>query len=72
VDGDPEALSAEFLAKCQLPCVLAGSIGSDERLDIVRKMNPWGFTMGSALFNKNFVKDGTFRQNLEHVVNYIK
>lgn len=72
VDGDPEALSAEFLAKCQLPCVLAGSIGSDERLDIVRKMNPWGFTMGSALFNKNFVKDGSFRQNLEHVVNYIK
>jgi hypothetical protein len=35
-------------------------------------MNPWGFTMGSALFNKNFVKNGTFRENLQHVVNYIK
>ena len=72
VDGDAEELSSEFLSKCQLPCVLAGSIGSDERLDIVRKMNPWGFTMGSALVNKNFVKDGSFRENLEHVVNYIK
>lgn len=72
VDGDPEKLSAEYLAKCQLPCVLAGSIGSEERLDIVRRMNPWGFTMGSALFSKNFVKNGTFRENLEHVVNYIK
>lgn len=72
VDGDPEVLSSEFLSQCQLPCVLAGSIGSDERLDIVRKMNPWGFTMGSALFNKNFVKNGTFRENLEHVIYYIK
>lgn len=72
VDADPEVLSSEFLSKCQLPCVLAGSIGSDERLDIVRGMNPWGFTMGSALFNKNFVKNGTFRENLEHVVSYIR
>jgi hypothetical protein len=72
VDGDPEAPSSEFLFKCRLPCVLAGSIGSEERLDTVRRMNPWGFTMGSALIGKNFVKDGTFRENLEHVVNYIK
>ena len=72
VDGDPEALSAEFLAKGQLPCVLAGSIGSEERLDTVRRMNPWGFTMGSALIGKSFVRDGSFRENLEYVVNYIK
>jgi hypothetical protein len=71
VDGDPEALSAEYISKGQLPCVLAGSIDSEKRMDIVLKMNPWGFTMGSALFNKKFVKDGTFRENLEHVVKYL-
>ena len=47
---------------------LAGSIGSDERVAIVKEMNPWTFTMGSALFSKNFVKDGTFRENLEYVI----
>jgi hypothetical protein len=70
-DGDPEKLSGEFIAKGSLPCVLAGSIDSEKRIDIVLKMNPWGFTMGSALFSKKFVKDGTFRQNLEHVVKYL-
>jgi hypothetical protein len=71
VDGDPEALSAEFISRGQLPCVLAGSIDSEQRIDRVLKMNPWGFTMGSALFNKKFVADGTFRENLEHVVAYL-
>jgi hypothetical protein len=71
VDGDAEALSAEFISKGQLPCVLAGSIDSEQRMDIVLKMNPWGFTMGSALFNKKFVKDGSFRENLENVVKYL-
>jgi hypothetical protein len=71
VDGDPEKLSAEFLAKCKLPCVLAGSIDSEKRIDTALGMNAWAFTMGSALFNKKFVKDGSFRQNLEHVVKYL-
>jgi hypothetical protein len=71
VDGDPEALSAEFLAQCKLPCVLAGSIDSEQRIDKALGMNAWAFTMGSALFNKKFVKDGGFRENLEHVVAYL-
>ena len=58
----------EFVAKAKHPVCLAGSIGSDERVAIVKEMNPWTFTMGSALFSKNFVKDGTFRENLEYVI----
>ncbi|MGN0733542.1 MAG: hypothetical protein ACI4LC_05135 [Emergencia sp.] len=68
VDGDPEEYSAEYIRKAGLPTILAGSIGSPERIEKVRAMNPWTFTMGSALFNKNFVKDGTFRENLEKVI----
>jgi hypothetical protein len=71
VDGDPEALSEEFISKGRLPCVLAGSIDSEKRIDRVLKMDPWGFTMGSALFNKKFVPGGTFRENLEHVAAYL-
>lgn len=71
-EGDPGVLSEQFVKKGQLPCVLAGSIGSEERLDVVRRIDPWCFTMGSALFAKNFLADGTFRENLEHVIAYIK
>ena len=72
VDGDPAALSAEYIANAKKPVILAGSIGSDERVDEVLKMNPWTFTMGSALFNKNFVSNGSFRENLEYVLNLLK
>ena len=34
-------------------------------------IGPWGFTMGSALFTKNFVKDGSFRDNLKAVADYM-
>ena len=70
-EGDPEIFSAEIVNKCKLPVIMAGSINSPERIEVVRKMNPWTFTMGSALFEKDFVKDGTFRENLEKVVSLL-
>lgn len=71
-EGDASILSAAFIKASELPTVLAGSIGSEERMLLVKQMNPAYFTMGSALFTKNFVKDGTFRQNLEAVVDFLK
>ena len=62
---------AAFVKGAKLPVCLAGSIGSEERIEKVKKMNPWTFTMGSALFAKNFVKNGTFRENLEYVINLL-
>ncbi len=72
VDGDPNVLSAEYIRRAKNPVVLAGSIGSEDRLKLVKEMNPWAFTMGSALFTKNFVKDGSFRENLEYVVDFLQ
>ncbi|WP_278503514.1 hypothetical protein [Mitsuokella multacida] len=72
VDGDPDKLSAEYIKHAKHPVVLAGSIASEERMKRVKEMNPWAFTMGSALFNKNFVKDGSFRDNLEYVVDFLQ
>jgi hypothetical protein len=71
-DGDPNELSAEYIKKAKKPVVLAGSIGTEERMKLVKQMDPWCFTMGSALFTKNFVKDGSFRDNLVHVVEFLK
>ena len=62
---------AAFVKGAKHPVCLAGSIGSEERIATVKKMNPWTFTMGSALFAKNFVKNGTFRENLEYVINLL-
>ena len=72
VDGDPNVLSAEYIKRAKNPVILAGSIGSEERMKLVKEMDPWAFTMGSALFTKNFVKDGSFRDNLQYVVEFLK
>ena len=66
--NDPESLSREFIQRSAVPVVLAGSIGSHKRIEFVNDVNPWSFTMGSALFNKNFLPNGTFRENLENVI----
>lgn len=69
--GDVDKLMREFLNEINIPVVIAGSINNYERIDIMNSLNPWGFTMGSALFNKNFVRNGSFRENLERVIDYI-
>jgi hypothetical protein len=65
---NPEKLAAEFISRSKVPVILAGSIDSFEKIEFVNNVNPWGFTMGSALFTRNFVPEGSFRQNLEAVV----
>ena len=72
VEGDPNVLSAAFIKASCIPTVLAGSIGSEERMLLVKQMDPAYFTMGSALFTKNFVKDGSFRDNLKAVVDFLQ
>lgn len=67
-ESDPEKIAHDFIRQSRIPVILAGSIDSFERIEFVRDINPWGFTMGSALFNKNFVPGGSFRQNLVKVV----
>lgn len=66
---DPESLAREFISRSKIPVILAGSIDSFERIDFVNKVDPWAFTMGTALFNKNFLSSGSVRENLEIVIN---
>lgn len=69
--GDAVELIKRFTAEIDLPTVIAGSINNFERLDFMKQINPSGITMGSALFTKNFVKTGSFRENLAAVVDYL-
>lgn len=62
--GDPVALLGAVVKASGLPLVSAGSIDSVERLAAVRDSGAWGFTIGSAFFDKTFVPGGSFRDNM--------
>ncbi len=69
VDG--EKLAKDFCAAVDAKICVAGSINSFARIDKMFEIGPWAFTMGSALFTKNFVPEGSFRENLASVAAYM-
>jgi len=52
----------------EVPIVSAGSINSFERLDETIKQGVWGFTIGGAFFEKKFVPEGSYRDNVAAVL----
>lgn len=50
---------------------VAGSVDTFDKIDMMNELGIARFTMGSALFNKKYVPDGTFRDNLKVVADYI-
>lgn len=69
--GDGERLAQEFVREIKAPVIIAGSIDSIARLNRMKEIDPWGFTIGGAFFDKKFVPNGTFRQQIERVANYL-
>ena len=65
---DGEGLARAFVAGSTAPTVIAGSVSSPERIKVMSEVNPWAFTMGSALFTSAFVREGSFRENLTKVI----
>lgn len=56
-DGDPHELgTAVVKAVGPRSTIISGSINAFDRLKQVRKLRPWGFTIGSALFAEAFGK----------------
>ncbi len=71
-DGDPIELTKAVVEAIGADKVcIAGSIGNTERMDAMAKAGVAEYTMGSALFNENFVKGGSFRDNMEFVLDYL-
>lgn len=68
---DAEKLAKQFIKAIKIPVILAGSINSFDRLDKIKQFNPWGFTIGSAFFEKKFVKGGSFKEQITRVLSYI-
>ncbi len=70
--GDAPALLREVVAATSVPIVSAGSIDSYKRLEEVCETGAWGFTIGSALFDKKFVPDGSFQDNILAVCKWLQ
>lgn len=71
-EGDPEALMQAMVdALGREKVMIAGSINSEKRIEIMGELDPYAYTMGSALFEAKFVPGGTFRENLEAVLKLI-
>jgi len=66
-----EELAKAYCGAIKKPVVIAGSINSRSRIDFIKSIDPWGFTMGSALFDGDFVPGSGVRANLEEVISYM-
>jgi hypothetical protein len=71
-NGNPEELAQKFIKEINFPVIIAGSISSFEKLEKIKKLKPWGFTIGSAFFDRKFVKWGSFKEQIERVVKYLE
>ena len=65
-------LVAAVLKAIKVPLVSAGSINSFARLNETIDQGVWGFTIGGAFFEKKFVPNGSYRDNVAAVVDQLK
>lgn len=69
--GDAHLLLTEVVKATNVPIVSAGSIDSYRRMAEVWKTGAWGFTIGSALFDRKFVPNGSFTENIMAVCDWL-
>lgn len=71
VDGDPEKMALAFRKEIRSKLIVSGGINDYKRLDFIKRLQPWGFTIGSALFSHKFGEDLTIAQQLDLIWDYI-
>ena len=70
--GDAASLLKQVVASTRIPVISAGSIASFDRIAEVWDAGAWGFTIGSAFFEKKFVPNGSFEENVSAVCNWLE
>jgi len=71
-DGEAAGLLKQVVEATNVPIVSAGSIASFERINEVWDSGAWGFTIGSAFFDKKFMPNGSFAENVWSVCNWLE
>ncbi len=67
---DGSALCKNIVSQVDARVCIAGSIASFERLQEVKEINPWGFTIGGAFFKNAFGK--SWEEQIYKVCEYMK
>lgn len=71
-NGQASYLLKQVVQATNIPIVSAGSIASFERITEVWDSGAWGFTIGSAFFERQFVPNGSFEENVLAVCNWLQ
>ena len=71
-NGEASHLLKLVVDATNIPIVSAGSIASFERIREVWDAGAWGFTIGSAFFEHQFVPDGSFEENVLAVCDWLE
>jgi hypothetical protein len=71
-NGEASRLLQDVVEATQIPVISAGSIASFERIDEVWSAGAWGFTIGSAFFERKFLPEGSFEENVLAVCNWLE
>ncbi len=67
--GDAYNLIKKFTSNVNAPVCVTGSINTYNRLDQLKEVQPWAFTVGTAFFENKF--DGTFTEQINKVCDYM-
>lgn len=67
----PEETIRAVVGKVGFQVCVAGSVSTFERIDLVKSLNPWTFTIGTALFDGKFGPDKSFRSQLQYVIDHM-
>ncbi|MEM3941380.1 MAG: hypothetical protein QXK88_07150 [Desulfurococcaceae archaeon] len=72
--GDQDKLLDIVTERLHVPLIVAGSIDNFQKIEKLKKKNKniWAFTVGGAIFEKKFIKDGAVRDQVISILDYIK
>lgn len=68
----PAEIIESLVKNLKIPVTVAGSINDFARIDEVKKLNAWAFTIGGAFFDQKFVPGGDFKSQIKAVLDHLK
>lgn len=73
VDGNPIDLASVIKAEMDsrgIPFMMTGSVNDFSKLDVIKQMQPWGITVGGALFDEGMFGGGTVAERIDRIDAY--
>ena len=70
--GDPELLLESVASRLDAPVIAAGSVNSIGRVRSVQQNGSWAFTVGTAVFERRFHRDGNLNDQLAAILDAVE